>query len=387
MMTTTTRTAPEPQLLATRGGPRGFAGRLMVAQALVLGAGALTSWVVASAVGPSLFREHLSRAGDSHTSSETLHIEEAFASALLLSVSVALVAAVVAALAVSWYFSRRVQRSIATVTAAAAGIAAGHFHTRVLSPGLGAEFDTLANGYNALAAQLEAVEVTRRRLLADLAHEMRTPLATVDAHLEAIEDGVRDLDAPTLAVIRSSTERLRRLAEDISAVSEAEEGRLEIHHRAVDAADIARTVVAATRDRYAAKGIDLHAESLEQVDMWVDPDRIGQVLTNLLENALRHTPAGGSVTVSCRRIDHHVEYSITDTGAGIERQHLPHVFDRFYRVDTARDRDHGGSGIGLAIAKALVTAHGGRISVTSPGAGLGSTFLVDLPVSPAARTR
>ena len=385
-MTTTARTAPEPQPLAVQSSRRGFAGRLMVAQALVLVAGALTSWVVASAVGPSLFREHLRRAGDSRTPSETLHIEEAFASALLLSVSVALLAAVVAALAVSWHFSRRVQRSIETVTAAAAGIAAGHFHTRVPSPGLGAEFDTLANGYNALAARLETVEVTRRRLLADLAHEMRTPLATVEAHLEAIEDGVRDLDASTLAVIRSSTARLRRLAEDISAVSKAEEGRLEIHCRAVDAAAIARTVVAATRDQYAAKGVDLRAESLEQVDVWVDPDRIGQVLTNLLDNALRHTTSGGSVTVSCRHVDHHVEYSVTDTGAGIGVQHLPHVFDRFYRIDTARDRDHGGSGIGLAIAKALVTAHGGRITVTSPGEGLGSTFLVRLPVTAAART-
>ena len=223
------RTASGPENLGIRRRRSGFAARLMVAQALVLVAGALTTWVVASAVGPGLFREHLTRAGDTHTSAETSHIEEAFGSALLLSVAVALLASVAAALAVSWYFSRRVQRSIDTVTAAAAGIAAGQLDTRVPSPGLGAEFDTLADGYNALAAQLETVEVTRRRLLADLAHEMRTPLATVEAHLEAVEDGVRDLDATTLAVIRSSTGRLRRLAEDISAVSRAEEGKLQIH--------------------------------------------------------------------------------------------------------------------------------------------------------------
>ena len=351
----------------------------MVAQALVLGAGALTSWVVASAVGPSLFREHLGRAGDSHTPSETLHIEEAFATALLLSVSVALVAAVAMALAVSWYFSRRVQHSIRTVTAAAAGIAGGHFDVRVPSPGLGTEFDTLAEGYNALAAQLETVEVTRRRLLADLAHEMRTPLATVEAHLEAIEDGVRQLDAETMRVIRSSTGRLRRLAEDISAVSRAEEGRLEIRRRVVDAETVAAAAAAAALERYAAKGVELRTDTLDPGQVWIDPDRIGQVLTNLLDNALRHTPTGGIVTLGCRRLEHHVEFAVSDTGDGVTAEHLPHLFDRFYRVDTARDRVHGGSGIGLSIAKALVEAHGGHISAASAGPGLGSTFVVRLP--------
>ena len=356
----------------------GFAARLMVAQALVVVAGALTTWVVASAVGPGLFRDHLARAGDTHTSAETSHIEEAFGSALLLSMAVALLAAIAAALAVSWYFSRRVQRSIDMVTAAAAGISAGRLDTRVPSPGLGVEFDTLADGYNALAAQLQTVEVTRRRLLADLAHEMRTPLATVEAHLEAVEDGVRDLDTTTLAVIRSSTGRLRRLAEDISAVSRAEEGKLQIHGRNVDAAAVARTALAAARDRYAAKGVTLR-ETLAPVPLWADPERIGQVLTNLLDNALRHTPSGGTVTLSCRRVDHGVQYAVTDTGTGIAAEHLPHVFDRFYRADTARDRDHGGSGIGLSIAKALVDAHGGWITAHSPGPGQGAEFLLRLP--------
>ena len=375
------RTASGPENLGIRRRRSGFAARLMVAQALVLVAGALTTWVVASAVGPGLFREHLTRAGDTHTSAETSHIEEAFGSALLLSVAVALLASVAAALAVSWYFSRRVQRSIDTVTAAAAGIAAGQLDTRVPSPGLGAEFDTLADGYNALAAQLETVEVTRRRLLADLAHEMRTPLATVEAHLEAVEDGVRDLDAKTLAVIRSSTGRLRRLAEDISAVSRAEEGKLQIHRRDVDAAAVARTALAAARDRYAGKGVGLR-EALEQVPLWADPERIGQVLTNLLDNALRHTPAGGTVSLSCRAVDHQVEYAVADSGDGIAAEHLPHVFDRFYRADTARDREHGGSGIGLSIARALVEAHGGRITVDSAGPGHGSAFIVRLPAAP-----
>ena len=197
------------------GGPAGrgpgFATRLLLAQALVLVAGALTIWLVASAVGPSIFHDHLEQAGVAHSEEETQHVEEAFASALLISVSVALVAAVAAALVVSWYFSRRIQRSIGHVAEASSQIAAGRYDTHVADPGLGAEFATLAGTYNRLADRLEATEATRRQMLADLAHEMRTPLATIDAHLEALEDGVRRLDSETVTVLRSSTHRLRRL--------------------------------------------------------------------------------------------------------------------------------------------------------------------------------
>ena len=377
----TRRSGTHPSGLRSLGNPsRGFASRLMVAQALVLGAGALTTWIVASAIGPELFRDHLARAGDTHSKEETLHIEEAFGSALLISVGVALVAAVAAALAASWYLSRRVQRSIAEVTAAAADISAGRLDTRIPSPGLGTEFDTLADGYNKLAAQLEATESTRRRMLADLAHEMRNPLATVNAHLEAVEDGVSSMNASTLAVLRSSTERLRRLAEDIGAVSQAEEGKLEINRRHVDADTIARTAIATARDRYAASGVELRGDTLDKTAILVDPDRIGQILSNLIDNALRHTPVGGVVTVSCRREGEDVEYRVTDTGGGIAPEHLPHLFDRFYRVDAARDRRHGGSGIGLSIARALAEAHGGRVTAASPGPGRGASFSVRLPI-------
>ncbi len=357
----------------------GFATRLLVAQGLVLVAGALTTWWVATAVGPGIFHDHLTQAGVPHTATETRHVEEAFASALLISLGVALIAAVVAALAVSWYLSRRVQRSLGQVTRAAAQIASGHYAARVSAPGLGAEFATLAATYNALAQKLESTEATRRRMLADLAHEMRTPLATVDAHLEAVEDGVRDLDAPTLSVLRDSTRRLRRLAEDIGAISRAEEGNLGLRLNLVDAASLASAAVAAAADRYAAKGVALRGVTQPAGSLTVDPERIGQILGNMLDNALRHTQSGGQVTLTCRRIDHWVEYSVADTGAGIAPEHLPHLFDRFYRIDTARDRGHGGSGIGLAIAKALAEAHGGGISAASPGPGLGVTFTLRLP--------
>lgn len=356
-----------------------FAARLLMAQALVLIAGALTTWLVASVVGPSIFHDHLSQAGLGHTATEAQHVEEAFASALLLSIALALLTSVLAALAVSWYFSRRVQRSISSVADAASQIAAGRFGARVPDPGLGGEFTTLAATYNQLADRLEATEVTRRRMLADLAHEMRTPLATIDAHLEAVEDGVRELDTDTLGVIRASTRRLRRLAEDMTAVSRAEERILDVTLRTVDSAALASDATENARHLFTAKGVHLETTPGTPDLVRVDPERIGQVLGNLLDNALRHTPPGGSVTLSCRRSGQWIEYAVADTGEGVPAEHLPHLFDRFYRADSARDRNHGGSGIGLAIAKALVEAHGGRISVTSPGSGAGSTFTVQLP--------
>lgn len=370
---------------SVRARPR-FAARLLVAQALVLVAGALTTWLVASVVGPTIFSDHLQQAGNTHTAEETQHVEQAFASALLVSISLALLASVLAALAVSWYFSRRVQRSIGSVADAAAQIADGRYHARVPDPGLGGEFTALALTYNRLADRLEATESTRRRLLADLAHELRTPLATIDAHLEAVEDGIRALDDDTVGVIRGSTGRLRRLAEDMTAVSRAEEG-LDVTPRVLAAVDAAAAAAELARDRYAAKGVHLHTEFADAGQLRVDADRIGQVLGNLLDNALRHTPAGATVTLTCRRLDEWVEYRVADTGQGVAAEHLPQLFDRFYRADTARNRDHGGSGIGLAIAKALVEAHGGGISVTSAGPGLGATFTVRLPPHPSSPRR
>ena len=362
-----------------KAGP-GFTTRLLIAQALVLMAGALTSWLVASAVGPAIFRDHLQRARVAHSAAETTHVDEAFAAALIISLLVALLASVLLALAVTWYFTRRVQRSITAVAATAAEIATGRYSSRVPSPGLGGGVDQLVDTFNQLAHRLDTTEITRRQMLADLAHEMRTPLGTLDAHLEALEDGVRELDEATLLVLRSSTHRLGRLAQDISAVSRAEEGNLEIRPVPLDPGDLIETAGQEARDNYRAKGVDLNEDVATDSRVLADPERMVQVLGNLLDNALRHTPQGGSVTLATKGVDDKwVEFVVQDSGEGIEPEHLSHVFDRFYRADTARNRENGGSGIGLAIAKALVEAHGGGISADSPGRGGGATFTVRLP--------
>lgn len=369
-----------------RAGP-GLAARLMVAQTLVLLASAATSWVVASAIAPGLFHDHLSQAGVAHTPAEATHVEEAFASALIIALAVALVTSVLMALAVTGYFSRRVQRSTAAVVDSAAEIARGRYDTRVPSPGFGADFDQLAVTINELAERLGDVEATRRRMLADLAHELRTPIATIEAHLEAIEDGVRDVDAATLAVLHGGAQRLHRLADDVGAVSRAEEGLLESHPVRTSTATVTAEAVAAAADGYHEKGVDLVLGSppgaREHATIVIDPARMAQVLANLLANALRHTPAGGRVVVGVRRPGPGwVEVLVADTGEGIASEHLGHIFERFYRADPARGTS-GGSGIGLTISRAIVESHGGGLSATSDGPGQGATFTVRLPVARA----
>jgi two-component system sensor histidine kinase BaeS len=360
----------------------GLAGRLLLAQALVLLAGALTAWTIAATVGPHLFHEHLARANLGSTSAQSLHTEEAYQSANAISLSLALLAALVAALGVSVYMTRRIGRSVATIASAASEVAGGHYDVRVPGPGLGPEFDALASGFNQMAERLGSVERTRRRLLADLGHEMRTPLATLEAYLEALEDGVATLDDGTAELLRAQTRRLARLSEDISSVSRTEEGQIRLDLRPTQPGAVVTAAADAVADAYEAKDVHLVTEIAAGLpNLTLDPERMGQVLGNLLDNALRHTPASGTVTISAARSRKTggVALSISDTGEGIPAEHLPHLFERFYRVDTARDRAHGGSGIGLAIAKALVQAHGGQLTATSPGTGQGSIFRILLP--------
>jgi two-component system, OmpR family, sensor histidine kinase BaeS len=359
----------------------GIGVRLLLAQTLVLLAGAATVWIVAAVVGPPLFREHLHRAGVPAMSSEQMHAEEAYTYATAISIGVALGVSALAALVVTWYFSRRVQRSVAEVSSAAAAVADGRYDSRVSSPELGDDFDSLAMAFNQMARRLESVEATRRRLFGDLAHEIRTPVSVLEAYLEAVEDGVRTLDRETTAMLRDQTRRLVRFSDDVAALAQAEEGQASIAATSVDPVALIESAVTAAADRFAAKGVTLasHVES-DLPTLWADPQRLGQVLGNLLDNALRHTATGGRVDVSAEADRNEVAITVTDNGDGVTAEHLPHLFERFYRVDTARDREHGGAGIGLAIAKALVEAHDGRITASSRGPGTGATFTITLPV-------
>ena len=359
----------------------GMRGRLLLAQTLVLLAGGATTWVVASVVGPPLFREHLHQAGVEHNSNEQFHAEQAYQHATALSIAVAITVAASTAFVVTAYLSRRLQHSIAELSQAAAAIAEGHYDIRVAPPQLGDEFENLAGSFNQMAQRLQSVESTRRRMFGDLAHEIRTPVAVLEAYLEAVEDGVKTLDPQTIAMLREQTGRLVRFSADAGALAQAEESHTAIARGPVDTAELLTALKAAFADRYAAKAVALHTEAGDTARIWADRQRLTQVLGNLLDNALRHTPAGGHVTLTTTRRGPEVAFTVTDDGDGIPAGHLPHVFERFYRADSARDRGHGGSGIGLAIAKALTEAHGGHISAASRGPGQGTTFTVAVPVA------
>ncbi len=360
----------------------GLAGRLFAAQALIALTGAITLGLVAPVVGPAIFRSHLDQVSGHIDTETTRHVEEAYASASAVSLGVALLAALAAALAVSAYVARRVAHPVGQLAAAAAEVTEGRYEARVAVPGMGREFDAVAQAFNAMAQRLADVEATRRRLLADLGHELRTPVATIEAYVDAAEDGVAVAGEDTWAVLRAQTGRLRRLAEDIAAVSRAEEHQLDLRPRRVPAADLLAAAVAAAQPRYATANVTLLQRiggDAGEVD--ADPGRIGQVLGNLLDNALRHTPPGGYVTAAVDRDAAEVRFTVSDTGEGIPAEHLPHVFERFYRADPARDRARGGSGIGLAIVRAIVTEHGGRVAAASAGPGAGATFTVALPAA------
>lgn len=362
----------------------GIGGRLLAAMALVILAGGLAAWLVASAVGPALFHQHMLEAAQSGTTVEAtaLHAEEAFVSAGAVTVAVALGASALTSLLATVVLARRMGASLGSMSEVAAQVAAGHFEARVPRPRIGSEFDDLADAVNGMAAWLERDEALRRRMIADVAHELRTPVTTIAAYLDGLEDGVQELGPETMDVLRSQASRLTRLAADLAAVTRAESGELRLDRLAAEPRALLATAAAAVRERYAEAGVELVVDAADDLPrVSVDADRFGQVLGNLLDNALRHTPQAGRVTLSAARQGAGVRFAVTDTGEGIDPIHLPHVFERFYRVDTARDRTRGGSGIGLAITRALVRAHGGTISAESAGPGAGARFVIDLPAA------
>ncbi len=364
----------------------GVALRLLVVLSGVTLVTVATAGGVAWLIGPGIFHDNLLQHNGEHPNDATEHAEAAFGTAGGFSLVAALLFALLVSSVLSVWIAGRVTRSLRPIVVAAGSVSRGAYDRRVPVPGLGAEFDELATTMNTMSERLEQVDTTRRRLLADLAHEMRTPLATLTAYVDSIDDGVREPDAATLQVLRDQVDRLSRLAEDVTAVSLAEERRLPLRLGEAGPVDLARAAAAAANPAYAARGVLLQVDAGARTpDVMVDRDRIGQVLANLLDNALRHSPPGSTVVIRVRAERDSVLLAVHDAGDGIAPEHLPHVFDRFYRSDTARDRDHGGSGIGLTVSKAFAEAHDGTLEVASPGEGRGAIFTLHLPVHRARR--
>jgi two-component system sensor histidine kinase BaeS len=269
---------------------------------------------------------------------------------------------------------RRMARPVGDVMDAAERVAGGDYSARVDERGP-PDMRRLARSFNAMTERLSANEELRRNLLADVAHELRTPLSVIRGNAEGILDGLYPPDRAHLEPLLEETVVMARLLDDLQTLSTAEAGVLRLHRERVRPADLVDDAVAALRPRAVETNVRLEEHATADLpELDIDPVRIGEVLSNLLANALRHTPSGGSVTVSAGRAGEAIEFAVTDTGTGIAAGELPHVFDRF--VKTA---DSGGAGLGLAIAKALVEAHGGTISAESQP-GQGTTMRFTLPL-------
>lgn len=281
-----------------------------------------------------------------------------------------------------WSF-RRVAAPIADLMSAADAVAQGDLTVR-LREDVPGEFGKLARRFNNMTAELQRSAQQRRNLTADIAHELRNPLHIIQGNLEGMLDEVYEPTPENLTATLDETRLLARLVSDLHTLSLAESGQLALHPVPSLAADLLADAAANFSARAAEQGIHLSVEvppEAASLGLNVDPDRIGQVLSNLLVNALRYTPSGGSVTLRASAAPGGVRLTVSDTGVGIPPEDLPYVFDRFWRGDRSRGRAGGtGSGLGLAIAKQLVEAHGGTISATSRLGG-GTEMLIDLPAT------
>ena len=362
--------------------PRGFVSRLFLAQALVIVAGGATLALVAFAIAPGIFHSHVRHALGTLSDNTRNHIDQAFADAVLLALGLAIAAALVAAVGISAFLAVRLARPVRALAEASRRIAGGHYSARVPLQGP-EEVAELAASFNEMAEALESSERRRRILLSDVAHELRTPLATLEGYVEGLADGAIAPTAETWEVLASQAHRMHRLVEDLSLVSKVEERQLDLRLMRMSPEMLVDAATQAALPRFTAKGVALETAVDQQLpEVEVDPDRLGEVLANLLDNALRHTPAGGRVEAGASLRHHRIEITVTDTGEGIATENLERVFERFFRTDGARSRATGGSGIGLTIARAIVQALGGEVAATSDGPGRGARFVVVLPVAP-----
>ncbi len=278
--------------------------------------------------------------------------------------------------------SRSLTAPLNDLAAAARDIGARRLSRRVEEKGSD-ELIAVARAFNEMAADLEEAEQLRRSLLADVAHELRTPLSVLQGNLRAILDEVYPLNQEEMGRLYDHTRFLSRLVNDLHELAQAEARQLPLDLQETDLLQLLAATAETFRPSAEAKRITLATNlPAELPPAQVDPARITQVLQNLLANALRHTPAEGVITIQAHAAPNAVRLAIADTGDGIPPEHLPHIFDRFYRTDPARSRDRGGAGLGLAIARAIIEAHGGQITVASTGVpGEGSIFVVQLPLA------
>ena len=367
-----------------RGGLR---RRLLLMNLLSIAAGAIALLTITIIFAPGLHDRlmiawlgpHWTDAADANMVEMERATNEIFTLAMLQALTISSGAAMIVAVVVSVVMSRQIVQPIEHLLQTTHRIATGHYSERV--PLLGDhELKRLASQFNLMAAALERAEQRRIALIGDVAHELRTPLATIAGYIEGMLDRVVEPDEATWALVLDEVYRLRRLTNDLQDLSRLESHQIGLHLEPIEPIHLIEAALARLRPQFTTKGIALSVQvSPHLPPVWADRHRILQVLVNLLGNALQYTPTGGQVIMNADTTGDTVRFCIRDTGIGIAAEHLPHLFERFYRVDPSRTRATGGSGIGLTICKALVELHSGQIGAASDGPGQGSTFWFTLP--------
>ncbi len=309
--------------------------------------------------------------------------DRAFGRALATIVVTGSLAAVGVALVVAVFVARRLVRPLGELTAAANHLAAGQAHEPIALP-QEAELAELARAFNRMAAELERQEQLRRQMVADIAHELRTPLSVLRLQVESIEDGLVAASPASVGALGGEIDLLGRLVDDLRLLSLADAGQLSLSLQAVSPNEALAAVARAAAPRARQCGLRLSVEEAGALPaVRADPQRLAQILGNLVENALRYTPSGGEVVLRARLKGgpgQGVTFEVQDSGPGIPTAEQPHIFERFYRTDRARTRESGGSGLGLAIVQRLAIAQGGEVAVES-APGHGATFRLSLPLA------
>lgn len=295
--------------------------------------------------------------------------------ALLISGFAALAAAIV----VSLFVSRRIVDPLQELALVSGRLAQGYYRERTTIQS-DDELAHLSRSINQLAEALEKTEQRRLGLITDVSHELRTPLTIIAGYMEGLIDGVIQPEPQIFAMVHHEAVRLKWMTEELALLSRAEAGQLRVEPKPIFISGIIENVVAQFQSQVASQGIKLRVELAPVPPVNADPDRLEQILINLITNAIQYSPEGGRITIYGHRLDPFVEIGVTDTGIGIPAEHLPHIFERFYRVDKSRSRQKGGAGIGLTIARHLVYAHGGEIWAESPGPAKGTTIRFTLPM-------
>ena len=375
--------------------------RLLWWNLAVVAVGAVTLFVTARLLGPQLFEAQLEGigrrygwnqegsgpggGGPAHESAGQQggalegELNDAFGTSLTVALAAAVGAGGIAAVVGALLVSRRLLGPLDRMRRAVRHLAQGHYDERVPEPE-DRELAELADDVNALGGALQETELRRARLVSDLAHELRTPITSLDGFIEGLEDGVFSADAETLGAMRDETRRLLRLAADLGSLSKADEQAFDLRLADADLAEIAARAAAGLAAAFTAAEVTLDVVPGPALPVRVDADRMGQVFANLLRNALQHTPPGGVVSLRSERRPEAAVVQVADTGEGIQPGHLERIFERFYRVD-GPSAASGGAGIGLTIARGIARAHGGDLTAASAGPGRGATFTVTVPAA------